>query len=114
MTEVYPIEANGGSAREVRAIHRKGSITSAQRVCARRRRWRRRGAGNASSPPGHAEDEGVLPLDVRGLRLAAHGGELPREEVDRPGEPLVDLVGGPYAPELAVHAPSADCAFMSA
>ena len=25
-------------------------------------------------------------LDVRGLLLAAYGGELPREEVDRPGE----------------------------
>lgn len=46
MTEVYPIEADGGgSAREVRAIRRKDSITSAQRVCARRRRWRRLGRG---------------------------------------------------------------------
>lgn len=25
-------------------------------------------------------------LDVRGLLLAAYGGELPREEVDGPGE----------------------------
>ena len=34
-------------------------------------------------------------LDVRGLRLSAHGGELPREEVDRPGEPPVDFARGP-------------------
>lgn len=55
------------------------------------------------SPPRHAEDEGVPPHDVRGLILAEHGGELPREEVDGPDEPLVDL-GGPYTPEIAVHA----------
>lgn len=53
-------------------------------------------------------------LDVQGLLLAAHGGELPREEVDRPGESLVDLAGGTDAPELLVHACSADRAFMSA
>lgn len=50
-------------------------------------------------------------LDVQGFLLAAHGVELPREEVDRPGEPLA---GGTDAPELLVHARSADCAFMSA
>ena len=27
------------------------------------------------------------PLKALGRLLAAHGGELPREEVDRPGEP---------------------------
>ena len=48
-----------------------------------------RGRNARPSPPGHAEDEGVLALDVRGLLPAAHGGELPREEVDGPGEPLV-------------------------
>ncbi|OUP09783.1 hypothetical protein B5F33_04135 [Collinsella sp. An2] len=46
------------------------------------------GAGQARpSPLGHAEDEGVLALHVRGLLLAAHGGEVPREEVSGPGEP---------------------------
>ena len=34
-------------------------------------------------------------LDVRGILLAAHGSELPREEVDRPGELPVDLARGP-------------------
>ena len=53
-------------------------------------------------------------LDVRGLLLAAHGGELPREEVDGLGESLVDLVGGTDASELPVRARSADRAFMSA
>ena len=60
------------------------------------------------TPVSHLRDMPKMRASSRstseGLRLAAHGGELPREEVDRPGELLVDLSGGPYAPELPVHA----------
>ena len=90
MTEVYPIEADGGkrsgsAGHPSEGLHNLGTegLRAAEALAST-------GAVNASSPPGHTEDEGVLPLDVRGLLLGAHGGELPREEVDRPREPLVD------------------------
>lgn len=51
------------------------------------------------------EDEDDLALDVRGLFFAVRGGELSCEEVDGPGELLVDFASGLDAPGLLAHAP---------
>ena len=64
MVEVYPIEAEGGSAREVEAIHQKGFIDSTSGVCATWRPVVIDGDKATPSPPRHAKDERVLPLDV--------------------------------------------------